>query len=424
MPNADSLCSDTDAASGPHLVDSTMFWSRQGDAVRRYLLAKREGLQRAGWRHSIVAPADEFDIDEIDDLYNCGGVPLPASGGLRLPFRRNAARRLIEQQAPDLIEVGDPYRLAWAGLDAAQRLGVPAVAFCHRNVASLAARLGGATRARQSWSRRIAGAYLRRVYGQFDLVLAPSDALARELRELGLARVQRQSFGVDHALFHPARRDDGWRAALGVPATTRLLLYAGRFSADKNLPLLADVVRRLGPRYLLVAAGAGPVPPLGPQVQLLPPVDQPLELARLLASADCFVHAGERETSGLGALEAMACGTPVVVRAAGGLAEVVDGGAGLAVRSEHIDEWAEAITALFAAGRESWSTTVRARAADHAWEAVLPALLRRYQRLLDGGRSSALTTTSNRFSFGEVTQPAVLWRPSVPMAAPGKDATA
>ena len=47
----------------------------------------------------------------------------------------------------------------------------------------------------------------------------------------------------------------------------------------------------------------------------------------MLASADAFVHAGDQETFGLSVLEAMACGTPAVVRDAEGLAELADGGA-------------------------------------------------------------------------------------------------
>ena len=51
----------------------------------------------------------------------------------------------------------------------------------------------------------------------------------------------------------------------------------------------------------------------------------------MLASADAFVHAGDQETFGLSVLEAMACGTPAVVRDAEGLGELAGGGAAVAV---------------------------------------------------------------------------------------------
>ena len=106
-----------------------------------------------------------------------------------------------------------------------------------------------------------------------------------------------------------------------------------------------------------------------------------------LPSVDVFVHAGDQETFGLSALEAMACGTPVVVRDAACLGELVRGGAGFAVPSDRPSDWAEAIAALFACEREAWAGAARVRALMHDWRLVLPTLLARYQRLIDERRS-------------------------------------
>jgi alpha-1,6-mannosyltransferase len=102
-----------------------------------------------------------------------------------------------------------------------------------------------------------------------------------------------------------------------------------------------------------------------------------------MASVDAFVHAGDQETGGLAVLEAMACGTPVVVRAAGGLAETVSDGCGLSVDSGDPVAWAEAIATLFAS-RDTVNARAlglaRARAQD--WSAVLDSLSRRYLHLM------------------------------------------
>lgn len=362
----------------PHLVDCTMFWSAHGGGVRRYLETKRDWLtRRAGWRHTVVAPGATGA-----GLGDCGGWPLPLSGGYRLPLRRERGARAIAAQAPDLIEVGDPYRLAWSALDAARRLAVPTVAFCHSNLAAMAAMLAGGNGLPASLARRAAGAYLRRTYRRFDLVLAPSESMAQELRALGLTQVERQPLGVDTRIFHPARRDPQLRAALGLPAEARLLIYAGRFAAEKNLPTLVEAVRRLGPPYVLLAVGGGPLPPGGDRVLRLAPEARPARLARLLASADVFVHAGDQETFGLAALEAMACGTPVVVRAAAGLAELAADGAGMGVDSPHAGDWAEAIAAIFTANRRQLAASARKRAEALDWNRVMPLLLGRYRRLI------------------------------------------
>jgi alpha-1,6-mannosyltransferase len=372
------------------MVDATMFWSAEGGGgVRRYLFAKRAQLgARRGWRHTIVAPRARGP-----GMVDCGGLPLPGSGGYRLPWRRAAAARLIAAQAPDLVEAGDPYGLAWAALDAARACRVPAVLFCHSDVPTLAAdalaRWLHADRS-SGWPRdvdRHVGRYLAHTCEGFDLVLAPSCTMQQRLHTLGVGQALHQPLGVDTAVFTPAARDERWRASLGLPPNTRLLLYAGRFAAEKNLPQLVAAVERLGPRYRLLALGQGPLPPRGPQVLRLPFEPDPARVARVLASVDGFVHAGDQETFGLAVLEAMACGTPVAVRNAAGLAEAVAGGCGLAVDSGRVDDWAEAIEALVAAPRRCIDAGL-ARARAHDWAEVIGLLERRYERVI-AGRAAA-----------------------------------
>jgi alpha-1,6-mannosyltransferase len=369
-----------------HLVDTTMFWSPRGGGVRRYLLAKRAQLTREGhWRHTLVAPGAQGD-----GMVDCGGMPLPFSGGYRVPLRRAAAARLIAAQRPDVIEAGDPYRLAWAAIDAARWCGVPAVLFCHSDIATLAAyaiarrRLLGAQRS-QAWARGAearVNRYLSRLCDRFDLVLAPSRTMQQRLLSLGVMHTQVQPLGVDTRVFNPRARDERWRAALGLPADARLLLYAGRFAPEKNLQQLVDAVQRLGPRYHLLALGSGPLPPAGPQVRVLAFQAQAAHVARAMASVDAFVHAGDQETGGLAVLEAMACGTPVLVRDAGGLRETVAGGCGFAVDSDRPHDWAEAIAELFVSNRASVHAALE-RARSHDWSLVLAALQRRYARVIE-----------------------------------------
>lgn len=376
------------AAAGPHLLDVSMFWGATG-GVRRVLTSKHERLKAMGWRHTIIAPGAEGG-----SLLDCGGIPLPRSGGYRLVLSQARARRQMEFLAPDLIESADPYTLAWATLAAAEQLRVPAVAFCHSNLPALAARLiGGArgTATRRGYeAERLAQRYLARLYRHFDLVLAPSRGLADKLRAWGVPRVMVQPLGVDCAVFTPRAHDETWRAELcrahGLAPSTRLLIYTGRFAAEKNLPLLARAVQRLGRGHVLVAVGSGPLPPSGPQVLVLPPEHDGHRLARMVASSDVYVHAGDQETFGLGVLEAMACGTPVVVAAAGGLAELAEG-VGLLVEQPRSRQWAEALRASLAGNNAAQRRAALARAQAQDWPLVMAQMTQRYTALL--GRSAA-----------------------------------
>jgi alpha-1,6-mannosyltransferase len=363
----------------PHLLDVSMFWGASG-GVRRVLSTKHERLRALGWRHTILAPGAEGG-GHVD----CGGLPLPGSGGYRLVLGRGRALRQMCFIAPDLIESADPYVLAWASLAAAERLKVPAVACCHSNLPELASRLGQV-------AERAARRYLVQLYRHFDLVMAPSRGMAQRLQAWGVPRVTLQPLGVDCSVFHPCARDADWRAEFcreqGLDPATRLLIYTGRFAPEKHLQLLADAVHLLGRGHVLVAVGDGPAPPVGEQVRLLPTETDSRRLARMVASCDAYVHAGDQETFGLGVLEAMACGTPVVVAGSAGLAELA-ADAGLLVDRPRAGSWAEAMEASLQDSHPLLRRTALARAQAHDWPRVLEQMTRRYATLITRPSASA-----------------------------------
>ena len=133
-----------------------------------------------------------------------------------------------------------------------------------------------------------------------------------------------QPLGVDTDTFSPARRVLNLRQALGLPADTRLLVYAGRFSGEKNIDVLMQAMARLGRPYHLLMIGGGRDATPARNVTVMPYRRAGIELAEWLASCDALVHAGSNETFGLVLLEAMACGLPVVGVNAGAVPEFVD----------------------------------------------------------------------------------------------------
>ena len=131
-----------------------------------------------------------------------------------------------------------------------------------------------------------------RTFHRFDLVMAASRWMVDEMRELGLDNVVHQPLGVDLEHFNPSRRSAQWRRELGLADDAIVLAYVGRFAPEKNLGLLVEMVDTLGEPYVLVAQGAGPCPPRGRRVRVLPYSADPRSVAVTLASADVFVHAG------------------------------------------------------------------------------------------------------------------------------------
>ncbi|MFL5865715.1 MAG: glycosyltransferase [Thermoleophilaceae bacterium] len=130
---------------------------------------------------------------------------------------------------------------------------------------------------------------------------------------------------VDLDVFNPGDRNGTGEA--------RRLLYVSHGGADnpyKDFATIREAVARLrGPVELTVVGGAkAATERLGENrvIRHLPYVDSAPELATLYRSADVYVHAAPEESFCLTAAEALACGTPVVAAAAGGVREVVEHG--------------------------------------------------------------------------------------------------
>jgi alpha-1,6-mannosyltransferase len=105
-----------------------------------------------------------------------------------------------------------------------------------------------------------------------------------------------------------------------------------------------------------------------------------------------FVHAGDQETFGLVALEAMASGVPVVTCAAGGLSELVNERVGYAVPRCRADDFAQALQAMRQRDPVALAHAARRHAMQYDWRAVLPQLLQRYLALLGRQAGTAAET--------------------------------
>jgi len=379
-----------------HIVDVTMFYAGESGGVKRYLGAKQLWLRSlARHRHTLLVPGARDHVNDALDTVTIRSPRLPFGNGYRLPVgQRNWAHHLRALR-PDLIEVGDPYRLAWI----AQRVGwesdIPVVGFYHSDLPRLVAMRFGPLAA------RVAERYVGDLYARFDLVLAPSRTMVERLWALGVSQARQQRLGVDTACFSPVRRDPDLRAELGLPTGCRLLIYVGRFSREKNLPLLMAAMRRLGKGYRLLLVGSGNNLPEQDNVHCLPYEPTPARLARLLASCDALVHPGDKETFGLIVLEAMACALPVVGMDAGGVAELVDAEVGLLARPGSTEALAEAIAGLFERDREALRARARARAEAYAWDSVLAQLVEHYEGLtLHRGSGEGIGPAAPALSMG------------------------
>jgi alpha-1,6-mannosyltransferase len=362
----------------PHLVDTTLFYSPTSGGVKRYLTAKHAWLAaHSRWYHTLVVPG-AADRTERGGVCTLAGYPVPGSFNYRLPLDPRRWLQLLDALEPDLIEAGDAFHPAWAAWHVAQRRGIPLAAFYHSNLPQIiSGRVGGRV------AERALGRYVRWLYERFDVVFAPSRVVCDLLAALGVQQAVHQPLGVDAEVFRPQRRGYWLRQRLGLAPDARVLVYAGRFAGEKNVPVLLDAFARLGSPYHLLLIGGSRQGRPAANVTLLPYRRDGIELAEWLASADALVHAGTKETFGLVILEAMACGRPVVVARAGAFPELVDEKVGVLAEPGSGARMAEAIAALYERDIEAMGADAHARVLRRfTWNRAFQGQMATYAALL------------------------------------------
>lgn len=361
-----------------HIADITMFYAPASGGVRTYLDAKHHRLgTHPGIRHSLLIPGARSG--EHDGVHTVASPAVPFGKGYRFPVRLAPWCKALRRLQPDLIEVGDPYLTAWAALDARRQWDVPVIGFYHSDLPLLASNRMG------TWCTPNVEAYVRTLYGHFDRVLAPSQVIADKLMRLRVRNVHVQPLGVDLHTFTPAARDPGLRAELGIAADTHLLIFAGRGAKEKNLPVLLRCMQHLGERYHLLLVGSSMPTAVPDNVTVVDQFCPAAQVARLMASADALLHAGDQETFGLVLLEAMACGLPVVAVAAGAFSEIVTPECGLLCAPGDPRAMASAVAELLRHDPKRLGRQARRHVEQqYSWDRVVDSLLHHYRAVVAG----------------------------------------
>ncbi|MCY7377657.1 MAG: glycosyltransferase [Pyrinomonadaceae bacterium] len=328
----------------------------------------------------LIVPGAEDAREEIGEygrIYYVKAKPAPVFDKryrLLLPFHylqgETPVRKILETELPDIIEIGEKYTLSLlAGVIRKgyfKSLNRPMLVHfsCERMDDNLRAFVSGA-KPFKWFSRRLISNY---IFPMFDYHLANSQYTAQEMIDavapeknrrrsekffnfswrffqasnIPLAeRVFVNNCGADNHLFDAKRKNLETRKAIlaeaGFPENATVLLYAGRISPEKNVKLLPQVLKSLlGFRnydtqcreYRLLIVGSGPQADLlEAELEKVAPgkfkffghISDKEKLADIYANSDIFLHPNPREPFGIGPLEAMASGLPVVAPDSGGV---------------------------------------------------------------------------------------------------------
>ena len=238
----------------------------------------------------------------------------------------------------------------------------------------------------------------QQVVDEADRLIVNTEDEARQLVSLHHADPRRIDVvhpGVDLQTFTPGERGAA-RGALGLDPREQIVAFVGRIQPLKAPDVLLRAAAKLPGVRVLVAggpSGSGLAAPdalvglaaelgIADRVTFLPPQSRD-QLVNVYRAADLVAVPSYSESFGLVAVEAQACGTPVVAAAVGGLpVAVADGVSGTLVPGHDAGQWADAIAGLLSGDAAALSRGAVEHARQFSWDSTVDALLASYGRAI------------------------------------------
>ncbi|MGW3627037.1 glycosyltransferase [Streptomyces sp. NPDC000880] len=366
--------------SALRIVRLANFVTPASGGLRTALRELGKGYLAAGHEPVLIVPGD-LASDQLTPqgrVITLPGPELPGTGGYRVLAGRRRLRDVLESIEPDRIEVSDRTTLRWTG-EWARRHRIPSVMVSHETADGVLRTWGLS----ESLASRTADRLNRQTAWAYSRIVCTTEWAEREFVRIGARNVVRAPLGVDLVGCRPERRSKVLRAKYAAGAEV-LLLLCSRLSVEKRPGMALDALAELrerGVRASLVVAGDGPLRAAltrraraeGLPAVFLGYVGDREMVADLQAAADLCLAPGPVETFGLSALEALACGTPVVASASSALPEVVGDAGAAAVDTP--EDFADAVQTLLARPENDRREAARARAELFDWQRSVEAFL-------------------------------------------------
>jgi alpha-1,6-mannosyltransferase len=386
------------------IVQLANFHTPTSGGLRVAVDTLRAGYLDAGHQCTLIVPG--ASDGHSGEIWTLRSPALPNGTGYRIIVRRRAVLRLLDQLRPNVLEVHDKVLQQWIWAWSRSR-HVPVVAWSHERLDRTLPMLMPFVPSR--WSQWAMAGLAARVAKRCDVLVACSQFAADEFGPDARVRIVR--LGVDLAAFQPAVEGpphldgpprvagpphvDGppARGALSPEPKLRLVL-AARLSPEKRPDIAIDALRVLrerdvaaeltvlghGPQHAALARQAAGLP-----VRFTGYLTGRHAVAAELRAADVALAPAPAETFGLAALEALACGTPIVAHQGAAPAEVVTQhpGSGSVAPGQPV-AFAEAALRLAAVPSGVRQHGARRAAEAYPWSATISAMLDVHTELAGG----------------------------------------
>ncbi|WGI16645.1 glycosyltransferase [Methanonatronarchaeum sp. AMET-Sl] len=265
-------------------------------------------------------------------------IPLPFYKGYRVGFPESISKRLGEV---DVVHTHTQFSLGGLGAYIARKKEAPHISTVHtcpEYYVDYITRFNPIKR----FLKYIYRGWEKRFLNSAETVTVPSIEIKKEMAQKGVENLKVVPNGVDLEFFNPKQEKC-------LEFEGPIIGYSGRHSKEKNIEDLIKVAEKLK-EYKVVIVGEGPYRQRYEEMakklsnvvfyDFLPRI----KLPHFYSTLDAFIFPSTGETQGLVALEANACGTPVVAANTKGLKNsVIDGENGFHYNPSDIDMLEEKI---------------------------------------------------------------------------------
>lgn len=282
----------------------------------------RDRWHRRGGQMDIVYPKSNHTPQAGE--HPVSSIPFPFYEGFRMGFPRIPTA--VREGDIDIVHAHTPFGVGLSGLRVANRANRPVVMSYHTPAKEYATYLTGRLSKRLV---NVASAYEEWFLNRADHIIAPSKRTRNRLEGRVEGPITTVPNGIDTERFAPVDAED-FRDRFDLPEGP-LIGYTGRHGYEKRLGDIIDATEGLD--VTVVFGGDGPArsqiearaATTETDIRFLGFLDRD-ELPAFYSALDVFAFPSPVETEGLVALEANACGTPVVGVDDGALAETIISG--------------------------------------------------------------------------------------------------
>ena len=321
------------------------------DGVVTSVCNTRKELERRGHEVFIFSPGTKQQKKENNDdhVYYFTSTSFKPYPDYRIAlFNFLSPIKVVKEYDFDIIHSHGIATTGLAAIKSSQKLGIPAIATFHTLIPNAAHYITHHQQL-QGIVHNMIWKYLVWYYSHYKKVIVPTNYVKKTVEQKGVKNTILNPSGIDLSKFSKNSNGEDFRKSFKIKKDTKIILHVGRVALEKNLEELIEVapsIMNIIPSIKIVLVGKGPAfdhynslvnkKGLSQYFLFTGYLNHEL-LASAYSAASVFVFPSMFDTQGLAVLEALASGTPAVVKKNSAASEYIEEGKNGYIYNDHFD---------------------------------------------------------------------------------------